>query len=384
MTYSIHLEELAGTIKHSNMAKYLRDLGWNQIQSKRERINIFQLKTKDGSFQVNLPLSRDFHDYHVAMYRNVICIAEALHKTVEQVTLELLNPQSDFLQFRIDEPAIEGGSIFLEDAISLYNNAKKLLMATAMDIFRPQLWHIGRQEKNAVEFVNKCKFGQTAIGSYIVSVVCPIFQLADNDHIGMSPLFNTGDDPSQPLSRQVINKLITSVQIVKDAITQQSLDSIIQVGANQDYSISANFLEALSGINIFRDNSTLDITAQYDPTVTNNTLSTPTVSIGHDHFLPIDTFVKRAKSFHGNEKSYIGQIKTCGALPDIADRTEGKITLVFLDGTNKATATAILSREDYDIAVEAHRDGKPVKLTGTISAQSGKKKIDYSCFEVLG
>jgi hypothetical protein len=383
MIYSVYYEELAGRIKHFDMIKYLNDLGWNQIQSKREKINIFQLKNSNGIFQADIPISRDLRDYQAAMYRNVLCIAEALHKTVEQVILELLNPSSDFLRFRINEPAIEGGSIFVEDAISLYNNAKRLLMATAMDIFRPQLWHAGRQEKSAVEFVNKCKFGQTAVGSYIVYVVCPIFKFDIENQIVTSPLFSVEDECSQPLSRQIINKLISSVEIVKNAIAQQSLDNIIHTNAYSEQCISANFLEALSSINIFRNNSTLDITAQSDPTVKHNTLSTASVSIDHDYFSPIDTFVRKVKSFQGSEKCYIGQIKTCHAPPDLAHRTEGKITLVFLDGTKKTTASATLSREDYDVAVEAHRHGKTVKLTGVMTKQSGRKKIDYSSFETI-
>lgn len=384
MIYSIDFEELAGKIRYPDMAKYLRDLGWNQIQSKREQINIFQLENQNGFFQVDIPMSRDLRDYKIAMFRNVKYIAEATHKGIEQVILELLNPLSDILRLRINEPAIEGGSILIEDAIKLYDNAKRLIVAVAMDIVRPRSWHLGRPDKNVSDFVNNCRFGQTEIGSYIVSVVCPISKFDDNNQLVPLSLYSEEKECSQSFTRQVVNKLITSVQNVKNAIAQGTIDSIISADTNSEHCVSANFLDALSGINIYRDNSTLDIAVQYAPTIKNNTLKTPSVSIDHDHFLPIDTFVRKVKSFQGYEKSYVGQIKSLDAAPDPAARTEGKITIVFLDDTRKKSASVILPRIDYDAAIEAHRDGKTVKVTGTISSQPGKKRINCSTFEVLG
>jgi hypothetical protein len=185
-------------------------------------------------------MSRDLRDYRLAMYRTVECIAQFTHKSIEQVILELLNPLSDILRLRINEPKIEVGSIYVEDTIKLYDNAKKLLMATAMDIVRPQIYHIGRPENSIVEFINNCRFGQTEIGSYVVSIVCPISKIVNNQVVQLT-LFSNEEDCSQSLTRKVINKLIKSIKIVRETINSRTFEDYIYQNAETDNCISANF-----------------------------------------------------------------------------------------------------------------------------------------------
>jgi len=384
MIYSVNFEELAERISHLDAAKYLHDLGWSQVPSKRNMVQVFQLENQHGFFQADLPTSRSLRDYGPAMYRTIQCIAQSVCKSVEQVVLELLNPLSDIIRMRIDEPTIAGGSILFEDAINLYDNAKKLVQATAMDIVSPRLRHNGRPEKNVIDFVNKCRFGQTEIGSYVVSVVCPIFKIDDNKQIAKLSLYSEEEECAESFTRQVVNKLINSVKAVKEAIDQGEGDRIVRPDAGPNDCISVDFLKALSGINIYRNGSTLDIAAKYAPTIKNNTLENPSVSIGSDYFEPIDTLVKKDKGSQENEKAYFGKIKSLDAPPDPAARKEGKITIVFVDNTRKAkTARAVLQREDYDAALEAHRDGRTVRLVGPMLEQSGKKKIECRRFDVL-
>jgi len=305
MIYSIDFKELAEKISYINMAKYLHDLGWIEIPTKRKWVKIFQLEDHENFFQIDLPMSRDLRDYRSAMYRSVECIAASSHKSIEQVILELLNPLSDILRLRIKETEIETGSIFVEDTIKLYDNAKKLLMATTMDIVRPQLFHFGRPENSIVNFVNNCRFGQTEIGSYVVSIVCPISKI-DNDDIIQLSLFSKEEDCSQSLTRKVVNKLISSIKIVRETINSRTFEDYICDNADSENCISVNFLEALSEININRSGSELDITAKYAPTVRSNVLSDTSISISHDYYSPINTIVKRFKNSQQSEKCILG------------------------------------------------------------------------------
>jgi len=382
MIYSVDFEKIAGNINHIDVAKYLCDLNWQEFPSKRDRVKIFQLETKDEFYQVDLPVSRELHDYGPAMYRAVESIAMSTQKSVEQIILELINPLSDILRLRITEPSIENGSILFEDAIGFYDNAKKLLTATAMDIIRPQLYHVGRPDNVITEFVNNCRFGQTEIGSYVVSIVCPIYKV-ERDRIQQLSFFDDKDECANSFTRKVINKLITSVNMVKDDIEQGAFDKIFHQNADAQNFVSANFLDALNGINIHRDNSRLYITAKYAPTIHGNMLPVPSASISHDHYEPINSMVKKVKSSQESEKNIIGLIKKLDAAPDPAIRKEGNVSIVFLDDAQKKrSASVVLSKEDYDTAIEAHRHGRYVKIVGTISGLTNKK-IRCCHFEIL-
>jgi len=75
MIYSIDFEEAAGKISHIETAKYLRDLGWEEVPTRMGYVNVFQLENQVDFFQVNLPTSRQLRDYNRAMYQSVETIA---------------------------------------------------------------------------------------------------------------------------------------------------------------------------------------------------------------------------------------------------------------------------------------------------------------------
>lgn len=382
MIYSVDLENMAGTIKHVDVAKYLRDLNWQEVPSKRDKVKIFQLETNGEFYQVDLPVSKDLRDYNAAMYRAVECIALSMRKSTEHVILELVNPLSDILRLRITEPNIETGSVLVEDAIKFYDNAKKLLTATAMDILHPQLYRVGRLDNAVTEFVNSCRFGQTEIGSYVVSIVCPILVI-NNNQIQQLTLFDDKEAGANSFTRNVVNKLITSVNLVREEIDQGALDKRFAQCADSQNFVSVNFIDALNGINIYRDNSRLDITAEYASTLQGNTLLDASASINHDYYEPMNSIVKKIKTRTEREKNIFGQIKKLDAVPDSSIRDGGTISVVFLDDAQKkACASVTLSKDDYITAIEAHRDGKFVRIAGVMSGRTNKK-IDCRHFEVL-
>ena len=252
-----------------------------------------------------------------------------------------------------------------------------------MDIVRPQLYHVGRPDSMITEFVSNCRFGQTEIGSYVVSIICPISNI-NNSHVQHFSLFDNKEECANSFTRNVINRLITSVNIVRSSIDQGVFDKRLHQEPHSQNFISANFLDALSGINIYRNNSRLDITAKYAPTIRGNMLPNASATISHDYYEPINSIVKKIKNSQEREKKFIiGRIKKLDAAPDPTVRKDGNVTIVFLDDAQKkSTVSATLSKSDYNAAIEAHRDGNVVKVVGTISGLKNKK-IDCRHFEIL-
>lgn len=60
--------------------------------------------------------------------------------------------------------------------------------------------------------------------------------------------------------------------------------------------------------------------------------------------------------------------------PDVASRTTGKVTVVYLDkDERKRNITASLSKEDYDKAIQAHTTGSYVEMIGDIIHNKSRK-----------
>lgn len=382
MIYSTDFVQMAGKLSHVEMVKYMKDLGWTEVITKRQFVRVFQITKDDSLYQADIPTSRGLVDYDSAMYSAVENIARASNKSTEQVLLELLNPLSDIIRIRINEASFESGSIYVEDAIKLYDNAKKLLTATAMDIKHPSVVHLGRPDSAIQEFISNCRFGQTEIGSYIVSLVCPIAEINDDNYKQLN-LFGEESEKINSLTRKVTKKLITSIQLVKEAIDKGTFNETICKTYDVAAPISANFLEALSSIGIYKNNTELDISIKWAPTIQTNTAEVDSVSLSHDYFEPIDTLVKEIKGKMAEEKPYVGKISKLHSTTDAETRSEGEVSLVFLNDKNKKTiARILLTKSDYDQAIEAHRKGKYVRVTGRLSGQKSKS-IECTGFEVL-
>ena len=376
MLYSADFKDMSGKVKPVEMAKYLHDLGWSTIPTKREHVNIFQLSSGNDFYQINLPTDKSLSDYNIAMYRAIETLAASSKKSIEQVLLELLNPLSDILRFRISGNAFETGSIYVEDAINLYSNGRKMLAAAAMDAISPKLFHTGKPDSKVQELVSRSRYGQTEIGSYVVSLVCPFANVVDGEYAQLT-LFDDEEMVANSLTRKVTRKLISSAQEVKTAVENGTLEKLVIC---ESPTISANFLEAVNAIGLQKRDCHVEIAAKWAPTVRANTPENNAVSLTHDYYSPIAAVVNKIKSFCEEEKGYVGRITKLVSIENAPKRKNGQITIAYINENGKrSTASTNLSRYDYDRAIEAHKKGEMVRVVGKLSA----KTIECTAFDII-
>lgn len=377
MIYPVDFIKMAGTVNHVEFAKYLHDLGWKSIKTTKNTFHVFQHERDNDFFQADIPTTRALSDYDRTIYRAIEEVARFSQKSTEQVLLELINPLSDIIRIRLKNEDLESGSIYMEDAITLYENTRKLLTAAAMDVLNPAILHRGRPDSTIQKFISTCRFGQTEIGSYIVSVVCPISKIEDNDIIQLS-LFQDEQEAAHSLTRNTINKMLSSAQAIKEGIDGGNYsDSLLQ-----ENKISVNFLDALNMMGINKDKMQVDVSIQWAPTIRENRSNISTITLTHDYSAPIETIVRKVKKPINEEKSYVGRISHLNSTTDVKNRTTGIITLVFVNEANKASSASVeLPLTEYNQAIDAHRNGKYVRIKGTLSG-TGKKRIECSEFSV--
>ena len=103
MIYSVNLKKLTKKINPFSFAKYLKDTGWTQFQTKRTYIKVFQNTKLNGDFfQVTIPMEQSLSDYQEAMYTAIETVAFVEGQSAEQLLLFLLNPNTDILKIRLD------------------------------------------------------------------------------------------------------------------------------------------------------------------------------------------------------------------------------------------------------------------------------------------
>lgn len=375
MIYSVNYIDLTEKISPLAFAKYLKDMGWEQFQSKRQYIKIFQYEKNDVFFQVVIPTEKKLSDYKEAMYKAVVTVAEAEKKSVEQVMLYLLNPNTDILKIRLEKKDVEVGNILFDDAIRIYENAKRLLAATVLDILHPKKYHQGRMDDCVLKFLSSCRFGQTEIGSYVISVVCPFAELDENEDYKQLSIFSDEEQCANSLTRQVTSRVMKNLSFIKNQIDNGEMDQLILQDTGK--TISANFYEALRGLNLDSDGTDVEFIAEWSPIVRNTDCVKDRILLTHDYYQPIETTIEKLKDKTNKSTRIIGRIKKLESSPDVQKRKSGKITVVYLDGNDeRKTVTVNLDKNDYDKAIKAHERGSHVEIVGEIS---GGRKASMSC-----
>lgn len=367
MIYSVNFLDLTEKINPLAFSKYLKDTGWIQFPSKRTSVKIYQLEKGDNFFQVIIPVDKKLGDYKQAIYKAVKTVALVENKSVEQVMLYLLNPNTDILKIRLEKKEVEPGNILFDDAIHLYENAKKLLAATALDILHPKKYHQGRIDDAVMKFLSNCRFGQTEIGSYVVSVVCPFVELDNDEGCKQLSIFSDEEQCADSLTRKVTSRVINNIVEIKNQIDSGNLENL--VSKKDEILISANFYEALNGLNLDSDGADVEFIAQWAPAVKNTTCSVNRIMLSHDYYQPIESIISKMKEEKDRATKIIGRIKKLESSPDVEKRTMGKVTLVYLDDEDKKkTVTAKLEKDDYDKAIDAHAHGSHVEIVGELKS----------------
>ena len=379
MIYSENTANVAERINPVVMCNYLRNTGWDERKITRTDIKIFQHPLDDGTInQVTVPMSKDLSDYDSAMRRAVSRIAETTGKDTDQILTNLLNPSSDVLRLRVIREDVESGSIGMDDALSLFENTKKLIVSAAMDIRNHNGNYSGRADQEIREFVSNCRFGQTEVGSYVISVICPLGKRIN----GQIQTTLNRDEKQNSLARNVINKILTDVpricrEIDDGTIAEKYDDS----GNPQKNTPEIGFMDALGKLGIQKTGTVVQISARYDPTVPGNTLDEGTVEISSNYYDTIREIVDSRKMMEPDEKDYVGMISVCSSEPNTEKRRKGLIKIVCIDENMKRkTIKVVLGVEDYNKALDAHQKGKYVKVVGKISENG---KIECKEFSVL-
>lgn len=383
MQYTVNYFDFAEKINPFLFSKYLKDTGWEQFPSKRTKVKIYQIENERGFYQVNLPVDRRLSDYKQAMYRAVQTAAEAGDREIQSVLLYLLNPYSDILKIRLANPDMESGNISLDDAIRVYDNAKRLLAAAAQDVLHPRKYHQGRMEDAVSKFLSECRFGQTEIGSYVVSVVCPFAELDEQKEYQQLSFFSDEEKCASSLTRQVTSRVMDNLYQIKKSVDEDNMDELI--ARTEKCVISANFYEALMNLNENSERTDVEFIAEWSPTVKNNQCAYNRVMFSHDYYEPIRAAVNRLREEKAAATRIYGRIKQLDSTPDVAKRKDGRITVVYLDENNRSRTIIVrVDKNDYDKAITAHSKGYFVEIIGNMAKSTNRKAVmECEAFRII-
>lgn len=382
MIYSTDFRNICEQINYLDIIKYLKNLQWVIVPYKYDEIKIFQKMVGKEVYQIELPVDKNLSDYSSMMYNVARELAKVENRSIEEVVLEMLNPVSDILKVRIsNEDVTCDGSITFDDAINLYNNSKKMLETAALDMYYPRKYHQGRTPELIQKFISQCRVGQTQIGSYISNIVCPFFEKIDseNDFEQLS-IYTSEDRLANSFTRTVTKKVMKSLDDIKNCIDNgDDLEKLSEQSAEN--LVSINFMEAVKDLNLYKSQSILEVGIKWAPSLIQNTYNKSVIAFDNNYFSPIKSTVDTKEIEIGENYIVIqGRVKSNTAPTMLDRRTTGTVKLVPANLDSRKVINIKLNIEDYNTAIDAHKQGKLVGL----KIKPGHKLIeDYQDFHIL-
>ena len=362
-----------GKINTSNVSAYLIKNNWKKIVLKKTlNFEIFQNKKGNTLFQISLPLHQEYDDYQSLIYDSCITISEFEDSDPLFVVDKLLNPDADIIKVRASNEKIVNGTMQLDDALSFFDRVKRILADAATDTFNKTKHRTKKYSGDVSEFLSRCRFGQTEVGSYVVSVICP-HQEKPVNNTGAVDLFGETIE-EEDSTRRVIKKLIKSAKKVSAAIdNNEDLSSF--VNREDDDFISLNFIEDLGGFSNNGDDSIIEFGVEFSNYSSKGEKVSAIFETSKNPV--INKFVNEYKKNENeqiNRVYIIGFVSKVSANPILENRNGGEATVNTKDG--KSNYRVVFSSDDYARAVEAHKNGLEVIIDGT------KKNIKVECIDL--
>jgi len=275
-----------------------------------------------------------------------------------QVYSDLLTTTSDVTRIRIVDAELTDGTLPIEENALIAQKTRDLVLAAACAATeRRPVWHT-RKPAKAVEFVRSVRTGQTERGSYVITVISRVAPLL---HM-QQQLFET-----DPYERQVTQTLAESLVALDQAAEQAALtqemsafDQAVPKGVN------ANLCDAVVGLWVGENlQRKVEFSFTWSPTRPVAAAVPRRIILSADR-IPVIREAGRLM----RERAPVTDFELRGAVVKL-ERPEGasvgKITVMGLLDDRQVRITAELLDAPYNEAITAHKQGKMLRLAGTLA-----------------
>jgi hypothetical protein len=343
-------------VNPQQVRSYALAKGWLRVPEVNGEIALFRHPASQWD-QLLVPLDETFDDYDKRIFEVVQTLAGFEARSPMEVLDDLLIPDSDVLRFRVTSLATARGSVPLIEGINLLEGVRRSLLATACSVVHPVPYHPRMSRTEALQLIGACRLGQTERGSFTVAVSCPLRAVESDQVVAAS---------AEPFARSTTSFLMRSLHRIIRAIEADQVNEVFEVKETEPV-LSANLCDALLQMQPSQERSWLDVSLSWATTLPPQAQIPTSVRIKSEYFPFIEDMYKTLRPLKAPAASlFFGYVLTLNGQPGDDGRMQGETTLSLLYEEDVFKARADLSADDYQKAIDAHRNAEPVKFWGVL------------------
>ena len=352
MRANIRDREALLAVSPSALSAYARAAGWTKGDTYGDHSDVY---AAEGLPEVILPRTQRLGDYAVVVSRLIEIFAKAAEMDELALYRDLVTADRDVIRVRV-APGDDDGSMTVNNGVNLVRGAHDLLLAAACSLREPRPLYRAGANREANNYLNQVRLGQTEQGSYVVTLLTPVVPQPMQQML--DPNWASDDDPIERQMTWRLNQALTATREATERTIGGESDAFSEAVRQ---GTSANLCEAL--VTLIEPFPTLDISLTWARTRPMDTARSVV------RFANADAPILREAARLFREREPQPDVCLVGLVQRLKRaewETDGAITLrAYVDGRIQSVTT-VLKQSDYEQAIHAHTIKAPVVLKGEL------------------
>ena len=356
-------------ITHQKIISYLTNRGW-EFSMQNEKFRKYSAPQDlgfEGEYLLPIPFNTESSDYQKFLQNTLKRLSNIYEVSVEELKVIIIEDNS-ILSIRISDDNTADGKIGFKRFEELIDGLRDLLLDTASFVLNPDLV-TKKKPAEAHRYLNYCKFLQTEVGSFIAKV-----ELPENEIIREPELFG-----GEVIAEEVNEKLKSVINYVNNSVFNSDEAFDDKHFAENEENINLNLLK--------------DIEKIYDKTESRNiefyfsdieeSVKINTEEIYNNNLIRLTTLIETIDETLNteNEVTLTGRILSLKSSDP--DGEQNEIVFGSLLENMPIKVKARLNSDDYQEAVDAHKNKRNIRITGIVKKMKTQYKfIDVQEFDV--
>jgi hypothetical protein len=222
------------------IAAYLLQQGWALQRSDAHWAEyVRQVETEMVVLEV--PQRAGARDYARTLTFLIEDIARLESRTAAAVLRDLKTSSVDIVRIGIESAMTRDGRIPVEAGRRVYAAARDLVLSAACSVIEPRLAFPRRKPEDAMSFLQRARFGQTELGSFVLTIECDI-----PPRLHPAPFTDDGD-PDAPFERRTSIRLAQALEGTEAASRESAASGHIEPFRRRARDgVNANLCEAMA------------------------------------------------------------------------------------------------------------------------------------------
>ena len=352
-------------ITSAQIVRYISNRGW-LLQAESQKFDYYRAPADLGfedAYDLPVPRINNSVDNEKFLKNTLTILADIYELSFDELSVVIAENNSVF-SIRIHDNDTILGKIGFHRFEELIDGLKDLLVDTASFVLNPQIVTKSKPAE-ALRYLNYCKFLQTEVGSFVAKIELPSEEIIKEQQIFRDEI----------RASEINSKLISVISYVSNSVfgSNGQFDEN-HFDENQE-NLNINLLKDLE--KIYENTKSENI--QFCFSDINDTKKIQTEGIYNNRLANLSSLIKKLDETLNEEN----QTRLLGRVINLkSSNPEGnsnEITIGTLLDQMPVRVKAKLSSEQYQEAVDAHKEGRNIEISGILK----KMKTQYKFIEVM-